>query len=83
MRIKVADEAKRKILRTAKYIQDRFGKETSVDFRNEIRLIIRILRENPNMGFEESLLSNAPVTYRSIVVKRLNKCIKSDWSCFR
>lgn len=75
MRIKVADEAKTKILRTAGYIKDKYGKETSADFRNEILLIRRLLRENPETGPKEPLLSSAPVVYRSIVVNRLNKVI--------
>lgn len=75
MRIKVADKAKRKILHTAKYIKDKFGKETSVGFRDEIRLIRNLLRENPEIGLKEPLLSDAPVTYRSIVINHLNKLV--------
>lgn len=75
MTIKVADEAKKKILRTAKFIKDKFGKETYTDFRNEIHVIRKLLRENPEIGPKEPLLSDAPVTYRSIVINRLNKLV--------
>ena len=93
MRIKVEDEAKKKILQTARYIQKQFGTDARVDFRNEIHLIVKLLRVNPNLGPAEPLLADAPVQYRSIVVKRLNKIvywINSDvieivdfWDCRR
>lgn len=75
MRIKVEDEAKKKILQTARYIQQQFGTTARVAFRNEIRLVVDILRVNPNLGPIEPLLADAPVSYRSIVVRRLNKII--------
>jgi plasmid stabilization system protein ParE len=75
MRIKVADQAKKKIVHTSKYIRNQFGKEVSEDFKNEIQLIIDLLRENPRIGPVEPLLFEAPVTYRSIVVNRLNKIV--------
>ena len=75
MRIKVEDEAKKKILRTARYIQKQFGTEARVDFRNEVHRVVKLLRSNPNLGPVEPLLAKAPVQYRSIVVKRLNKMV--------
>lgn len=75
MKIIIADKAKKQILRTAKYIQGQFGKEASMEFRNEIQLVRSLLRKNPNMGPEEPLLTEASVTYRSIVVNHLNKIV--------
>ena len=75
MRIKVEDEAKKKILRTARYIQKEFGVKERVDFRNEIHRIVKLLRNNPDLGPVEPLLADAPVQYRSIVVKHLNKFV--------
>lgn len=75
MRIKVENETKNKILKTAKYIRKQFGIETSVEFSGEIHRVTTLLCENPFMGPQEPLLSDAPVLYRSVVVSRLNKMI--------
>ena len=75
MRIKVENEAKKKILQTARYIQTQFGAEANLNFREEIHHIVKLLRSNPNLGPIEPLLTDAPVTYRSIVVKHLNKIV--------
>jgi plasmid stabilization system protein ParE len=75
MRIKVEDEAKKKILRTARYIQNQFGKEARVEFRNEIHRVVKLLSSNPLLGPLEPLLADAPVPYRSIVVRHLNKFV--------
>lgn len=75
MKIKVENEAKKKILRTARYIQTQLGAEARMDFRDEVHRVVKLLRSNPNLGPVESLLSDAPVPYRSVVVKHLNKII--------
>lgn len=93
MRIKVENEAKKKILQTARYIQTQFGAHARLDFRNEVHRIVKLLHRNPNLGPVEPLLVDAPVIYRSIVVKHLNKIvywINNDvieivdfWDCHR
>jgi plasmid stabilization system protein ParE len=75
MRIIVEDEAKKKIMRTARYIQNQFGVEARVEFRNEIHRIVKLLSNNPLLGPLEPLLEDAQVPYRSIVVKHLNKFV--------
>lgn len=75
MRIKVDEEAKKKILRTARYIRDQFGEEAGLDFRENIHLVKTLLGKNPMMGPEESMLNGASVVYRSIMVGHLNKLI--------
>lgn len=75
MRLIVDDVAKQKIRQTARYIQKKFGKKARLDFRNEISHVAKLLRDNPCLGPTEPYLADAPVTYRSIVVNRLNKMV--------
>lgn len=68
-------QAKKALEDTASYIQDEFGRRVKRDFALEVRRIARLLRKNPKLGPPEPWLEGASVTYRSIVVNRLNKMV--------
>ncbi len=67
--------AKEVVQQTARYIRAQFGDKSCKEFLREIVHIERLLRNNPHLGAEEPLLSNLPTTYRSVVVKHLNKIV--------
>jgi len=75
MKIIVDEWADQKIQYTALYIQSMFGVKARMEFQQDFHRIIKLLRDNPNLGPVESALEEAPTTYRSIVVNRLNKII--------
>jgi len=75
MKITILNSAKQKIRLTAKYIHKEFGASSRETFIAEINKIVGLLRSNPMLGPIESLLEGASVSYRSIVVMRLNKIV--------
>lgn len=75
MIVKWFPDAKNVMKQTASYIQTQFGAISCKIFLREMVRIEKLLRENPNLGYVEPLLSNLPKTYRSIVVRKLNKIV--------
>jgi len=68
-------DATAEMLKIAAYIQDNFGDKCSKDFLWEVEHTEHLLCFSPEMGKKELLLDASPLTYRSIVVARLNKII--------
>lgn len=75
MIVKWFPDAKNVMKQTASYIQAQFGAISCKIFLREMVRIEKLLRENPNLGSVEPLLSDLPKTYRSIVVRKLNKIV--------
>ncbi len=75
MKVIVSDRAEAKLHLTADYLLREFGRSSKNEFFNEFRLSIIYLRNNPYMWPIEPLLSNFSSTYRSFVLRRLNKVI--------
>lgn len=68
-------EADTTLRETARHILIQFGTKSCRDFLREVRHTERLLRQHPNLGPIEPLLEELPRTYRSIVVKGLNKMV--------
>lgn len=68
-------EADTSLRETARRIQIQFGTKSSREFLREVRHTERLLRQHPNLGPIEPLQEELPKTYRSIVVKGLNKMV--------
>lgn len=75
MIVKWFPDAKNVMKQTASYIQAQFGAISCKIFLREMVRIEKLLRENPNLGSVEPLLSDLPKTYRNIVVRKLNKIV--------
>lgn len=75
MKVRVTKRARAQLRQTKDYIQTHFGLQTASDFIQKVRRVYKLLISNPNMGPVEPLLDNRSVTYRSIVVNRLNKMV--------
>ncbi|MBR5910938.1 MAG: type II toxin-antitoxin system RelE/ParE family toxin [Bacteroidales bacterium] len=52
-----------------------FGKQAKDTFMEEVHQTAELLGEQPYLGKIEPYLAHRPVTYRSIVVNRLNKIV--------
>lgn len=75
MKVSVSNLASEEIRSVARYIQQQFGKKHRIEFRKDVEHKLRLLEDNPHLGPVESLLLNASVEYRSVVVNRLNKLV--------
>ena len=75
MRVTITGFARQQIRETARYIQIEFGRKYRDIFLQKVQNIRQYLAVNPHLGPIEPLLSDCPVTYRSIVVTKLNKMI--------
>ena len=75
MKVVTSDFAGQEILKTAKYIQREFGKRSRDNFLQKVRETKSLLSSNPDLGPEESLLEGRPISYRSIVVAKVNKIV--------
>lgn len=60
---------------TEEYILQEYGEDASERFMREIKNVAYLLEDMPQLGHFESLLSDYPQGYRSIVVSHLNKLI--------
>jgi len=70
-----SEQARNQLKDTSDYIEKEYGVMSKNNFLQEVRRIVTLLEENPNLGKIEALLEEAPVLYRSIVVNRLNKIV--------
>lgn len=75
MRVIWSESARELVRQTARYIRKEFGERSRRAFICEIANVDVLLGENPNLGRVEEFLSEKELTYRSIVVNRLNKLI--------
>ena len=65
-------QAKEGLQKTSNYNRKEFGKRSKQKFLDEVA---SLLERNPYLGQVESLLDEASVEYRSIVVNRINKLV--------
>lgn len=75
MKIVWSVQAKEVLQQTSNYIRKEFGKRSKQKFLDEVLHVASLLENNPYLGQVESLLNEAPVEYRSIVVNRINKLV--------
>ena len=75
MKVVWSEQARDELRQTSNYILRKFGKKSRQNFLQEVGRIATLLETNPNIGPVETLLENAPVLYRNIVVNRLNKMV--------
>ena len=68
-------QAKEGLQKTSNYIRKEFGKRSKQKFLDEVLHVASLLERNPYLGQVESLLDEASVEYRSIVVNRINKLV--------
>ena len=67
--------AEKSQLMIADYIRDLFGFKRKKAFMQEVRQMTQTLRRNPNIGKIDPLFANRAKTYRSVIVKGLNKLV--------
>ena len=60
---------------TVKYINGQFGRKAAERLLREAYHIGSLLEKNPHLGAIEPLLTHRSITYRSIVISRLNKIV--------
>ena len=75
------------------YVLRDFGERTRQEFMDEVEQAVLSVAEMPNMGIIDPLFAHRKQTYRSIIVRRLNKVVyyvKGDtlhvaafWDCRR
>ena len=68
-------QAKETLQQISIYIRREYGKRSKEKFINEILHVASLLENNPYLGQVESLLDEAEVEYRSIVVNHINKLV--------
>ena len=73
MRIVWYPEAAKRLRQVVSYIQTEYGSKSCTKFLKEAYRTERLLARNPCLGPVETLLADAPIQYRSIVVNRLKK----------
>ena len=75
MMVVMTDVARQQIRATARYIRGEFGERYREYFLNRVKEMRHYLIANPNLGPLEPLLSDRAISYRSVVVTKLNKMI--------
>ena len=75
MHIEISDWADACVQATAEYVKEEFGRRAEQKFKAKFREAIRLVADNPYLGPIESLLSDLPQTYRSVVVGKQNKMV--------
>lgn len=75
MKVVWMEQAEDALSRTAEHIRDRFGKKVADRLLGTVYHMGCLLEDNPHMGSIEPLMAHRAITYRSIVVNRLNKII--------
>ena len=75
MKVIWMDQAEDSLSSTAKYIRSQFGQKAAERFLKEAYHLGCLLENNPNLGTIEPLMAHRAITYRSIVVNRLNKMV--------
>ena len=75
MMVVMTDVARQQIRATARYIRGEFGERYREYFLNRVKEMRHYLIANPNLRPLEPLLSDRAISYRSVVVTKLNKMI--------
>ena len=75
MKVVWMHKARFAFIKTAKYVRDNFGEKTARDLYDAVNACNAYLAANPYIGKIEPLLDNRAITYRCLIVKRLNKII--------
>lgn len=57
------------------YILREFGERASREFMHDVEQSVSALAKMPNMGMLDPLFAHRKQTYRSIIVRRLNKVV--------
>ena len=75
MTVEWTKQAKTAVRATIKYVEDNFGSRSKLSLAREIVMSEHLLASHPFMGIVEPLLEDRSITYRSLIVKRLNKMV--------
>ncbi len=75
LKIRWHKRAVAQLYEVADYILSNFGESTRQEFMNEVEHAVLSLADMPSIGKCEPLLAHRKQTYRSIVVRRLNKVV--------
>ena len=75
MKVVWMEQAEEALNRTVKYISGQFGVRASERLLKETYNTGCRLKDNPYLGSIEPLMAHRTMTYRSIVVNRLNKIV--------
>ena len=59
----------------AEYIRQEFGAKRRNLFLQEVRKTTRMLSRSPNIGSIDSLFSERPIAYRSVIINGLSKLV--------
>ena len=75
MRVRWNKQSKEQLLRTASYIRHEFGQDTMDEFMKEVKRTNKLMSKNPYIGPVETLLSDLPIEYHSIVFSSIKKIV--------
>ena len=75
MKVVWSVQAKEGLQQTSNYIRNEFGKRSKQKFLDEVLHVASLLENNPYLGKVESLLDEAEVEYRSVVINHINKLV--------
>lgn len=75
MKVVWSAKANDQFLKTADCLENRFGEIIKFKFLIKVYHIVFLLESSPYLGRIETLLENAPVIYRSLVVNQNNKIV--------
>lgn len=75
MKIVWLKKSESQVIRTANYILIKFGETSKQKFVEKVYRIVELLRDNPEIGRIEPLLADRVITYRSIIVNKINKIV--------
>lgn len=75
MKLMMTGFARQQFRKTARYINDKFGKKSKDNFLLQVQKTKQLLGENPYLGPEEPLLTDRKTPCRSVVVNHLNKMV--------
>ena len=75
MKIVWLKKSESQVIRTTNYILTKFGETSKQKFVEKVYHIVELLRKNPEMGRIEPLLADRIITYRSIIVNKINKIV--------
>lgn len=75
MRTKWTDHAKEQRRQIVAYIRKGFGVKHAQKFMQEVDDIVNLLMHSPNIGQIDTLFTDRPKTYRSVIINGLTKMV--------
>ena len=75
MKVRWNKQSKERLLQPALYIHKEYGQKARDAFMQAVQQANNLLADNPHLGAVETLLSDLPSQYRSVVIQRINKIV--------